>query len=132
MSVHETGVHLTGVHLTGVHLTGVHLTGVHLTGVPLTGCGFHRHAPHDYKRRHASLAGIYRHAFLVSYTHTSLLGVHLSLACISLKRASHLCGSHEPVCYRGAYYTGRASQKCTSHGMGHLTERAHPTGVCLS
>jgi hypothetical protein len=79
---------------------------------------------------HASLAGIYIGMHFsqarISYRHTSLLGiytslpgVHLSLACISLDRAS-FCVSHRRVSNRGVYFTGRASQRCTSHGRAHL------------
>jgi hypothetical protein len=49
----------------------------------------------------------------ISYRHTSLLGictslpcVHLSLACISLDRASYFCVSHRRVSYMGVYFRG--------------------------
>jgi hypothetical protein len=92
---------------------------------------------------HASLAGIYIGMHFsqtrISYRHTSLLGictsllgVHLSLACISLNRASYFCVSHRRVSYRGVYFTGRASQRYTSHGRAHLPGCAHLMGVSLS
>ena len=76
---------------------------------------------------HLSQAGISRRHLC---RHTSLLGVHLSLACISLENASYLY-------LTGVYFTGCAYQSCTSHrecathGRVHLMGRASHR-VCAS
>src|SRR5271170_17184 len=86
---------------------------------------------------HLSRAGISRRHLC---RHTSLLGVHLSPACMSLENASHLyftgvylVGFHR-LCISGLYMSQgvrKSMGACISWGV-HLTGCAHLMGTCIS